>query len=369
MLSIRPVTTLEEFETLAQGWNALLAQTDADIIFLTWQWQYTWAKHYLGQDRLWIILVHNGRGQLVGIAPFYIRRTKAYGVVTVRDLRLLASEGVGSVYLDIIASKKHRRAVLDRIYRYLHEEAGEIWDLVTLSEIPSGSSTIDLWERLVQEAGKVIDVVGTTACPLIDLPAHSEALLDRVGPQARQTIRRKRRRLELAGRVEYERVATIEGLGAALTTFVQLHQTRWTQKGLGGAFANPRFLAFHQEIVKAFGELGWVRFDFLRLDDDPVAGIYGFSYKERYSFYLPGFDPAVLPQSSPGILLLLRCAEEAIGEGHREFDLLRGVVDYKMLWATGLTRCLSLRHYNRHLRTTTLKLLESGRDLVKVAVR
>jgi len=172
-------------------------------------------------------------------------------------------------------------------------------------------------------SGKVIDVVGTTACPLIDLPAHSEALLDRVGPQARQTIRRKRRRLELAGRVEYERVATIEGLGAALTTFVQLHQTRWTQKGLGGAFANPRFLAFHQEIAKAFGELGWVRFDFLRLDDDPVAGIYGFSYKARYSFYLPGFDPAVLPQSSPGILLLLRCAEEAIGEGHREFDLLR----------------------------------------------
>ena len=367
-LSVRAVTTLEEFETLAGPWNALLRQAGVDNVFLTWEWLYTWAKHYLGADRLWIALVYREPDRLVGIAPFFIRRGRAHGI-PLRDLRFLGSDEVCSAYLDFIVSRRDHAAVVSRLYRYLHEEVSAIWDTVTLPEIPAGSSTIDLWDRLIQDAGKVVDVVATTACPVMELPARAEDLTERMGAKARYNLLRSGKRLEQAGRVVYERVASEHEVQEALATFIQLHQKRWVKTAPGGAFASPRFLAFHQEIAKVFSELGWLRLDFLRLNGEAIAGVYGYSYRRRYSFYLPGFDPAVLPRMSPGILLLLRCAGEAVREGDRQFDLLQGVADYKMVWADRLERCLTLRHYNHNVRASAAKLLASGRDAVKALVR
>lgn len=41
----------------------------------------------------------------------------------------------------------------------------------------------------------------------------------------------------------------------------------------------------------------------------------------------------------------------------------------EMVWADRLERGLTLRHYNHHIRTAALKLLDGGRDTVKALVR
>jgi CelD/BcsL family acetyltransferase involved in cellulose biosynthesis len=369
LLSIRTVTTLEEFETLAPRWNALLAQADGDNIFLTWEWLYTWAKHYLGEDRLWIVLVYKDADQLVGIAPLYVRKTKAYGVTTLRDLQFLGTGEVCSQYLDFIIARRYKSAVVSRIYHHLRDEVPEIWDTVTLAEVPAGSSTIDLWDRHIQEDGKVIDVVGTTACPIIHLPVGREDLTERMSGKSRYNLHRNRKRLEQVGRVAYERASSVHDVQEAFQTFVDLHQSRWMKDGLPGKFSSPRFLAFHQETTKIFGGLGQLRLEILRFNREAVAGVYGYSYKGRYSFYLTAFAKAVLPSYSTGTLLLLHCAEAAAREGHREFDLLRGPANYKMIWANELNRCVTLRHYNHHARAAAVKLLASTKDIVKVLVR
>ena len=77
----------------------------------------------------------------------------------------------------------------------------------------------------------------------------------------------------------------------------------------------------------------------------------------------------VAARSSPGILLLFRCVEEAVREGDQEFNLLKGAADYKIAWATGLRRCVTLQYYNRHLRSAAVKALESGKSMIKMLVR
>jgi CelD/BcsL family acetyltransferase involved in cellulose biosynthesis len=72
---------------------------------------------------------------------------------------------------------------------------------------------------------------------------------------------------------------------------------------------------------------------------------------------------------SPGILLLFHRIKEAILEGYEEIDLLRGHDDYKMAWANGLHRCLTIRYYNRHVRAAALKLLEGGKATMKILLR
>src|SRR5207249_928048 len=223
-------------------------ETASDSVFLTWEWLYTWSRHYLEEGQLWIVLVFKN-DELIGIAPFCVR-SRVTGMMTIREMRFLGSEDVGSTHLDFIVRRKHKETVLRAIYRHLHEEAAGAWDLLTLSELPAESSSIDLWELMVGEAGRVMEVAGLTVEPFIDY----------------------RRR------------------------------------------------GFHRDIARAFSDKGWLRLDFLLLSGEPIAGVYGYAYRNRYSFYLPGLNPMVAARSSPGILLLFRCVEEAVREGNQEFN-------------------------------------------------
>ena len=368
--SVRVVTGLEELEALSERWMDLLKETtSADNIFMTWEWQYTWAKYYLGRNTLFTLLVYKSNDHLVGIAPFYIRRTGLLGALTLREIRFLGSKGVGSAYLDFIVAEKHKQIALSEIYRYIHQEGAGSWDILTLSDVPAESSSIDLWQGVVQQAGQVSEVVGMTVCPVIELPERLEDFLGSISRNERYNLQRKRKRLELAGRVTFERASSSREVEKALDSLIELHTVRWKHHDSGGAFGCQRFLMFHRELVQVFGQRGWIHLDFLLGNEERIAGIYGFRYNGRYSYYLPAFDPAIIPQASPGILLLFHCVGETIREGCSQVDLLKGWADYKIAWANRLRRCLTLRHYNTTVRAAGMKLLAGAKDTVKVIVR
>ena len=347
---IRVVRNFEEFLAIADRWHALLKETASDSVFLTWEWLYTWSRHYLEEGQLWIVLVFKN-DELIGIAPFCVR-PRVTGMMTIREMRFLGSEGVGSTHLDFIVRRKHKETVLRAIYRHLHDEAAGAWDLLTLSELPAESSSIDLWELMVGEAGRVMEVAGLTVEPFIDLRDGLEHFLTSLSGNERSNLRRKQRRLD-----------------RAMDVLIQLHQMRWKERGAAGVFGDYRRRVFHRDIARAFSDKGWLRLDFLLLSGEPIAGVYGYAYRNRYSFYLPGLNPMVAARSSPGILLLFRCVEAAVREGNQEFNLLKGAADYKIAWATGLRRCVTLQYYNRHLRSAAVKALESGKSMIKMLVQ
>lgn len=367
--SVRTITRLEDFKALEKEWNDLLQQTAADSIFLTWEWLYTWACHYLGAHRLRILLFSTPNGRLVGIAPFYVHRHKSLGVPSLRELRLLGSWGVGSCCLDVIVPERHKESVLGCLHRYLHEGARGVWDLLTLSDLSTESSTLDLWHGLSQEAGKVSEITAAGSCPVLTLAGGLDAFLRRIGRHERYNVQRKRRRLENAGPVAFERLTSVTDVASGMSAFMELHQMRWTRKGCEGVFGNQRATRFHQEISRLFSEKGWLHLDFLRLNGERIAGIYGMLYRNTYHFYLPGFDPRREPQASPGILLLYHRVERAFEDGCGEIDFLKGRAGYKIAWATAARQEVEVRSYNRTLRAATRKVIESGKSIVKVLVR
>jgi len=367
--SLRVVTTLEEFLTLSDRWNELLRGTASDNIFLTWEWLYTWSKHYLGAYQLWIILVYRGESEIIGIAPLYIRKVKMPAGLTLREMTFLGTEEVCSSYLDFIVSEKNKYEVLHKIYSYLHGDGRRAWDILTLSEVPSETSSIDIFDGFIQKSGQVMEIVETTSCPVIELSGRVEDFLAEISSNERQSLRRKMKCLESIGNVSFYRASSPQEVEKEMDAFVSLHQMRWAQKGSGGSFQSQRFLMFHREIARSISQKGWVHLDFLLFNGEKIAGVYGFLYNGKYSFYLPGFNPSIVPKVSPGRLLLFHCIEKAIYEGCTQFDLLRGLAHYKQAWANGLRRSLTLRHYNNHLRTTAFQLMESGKEMVKVLLR
>lgn len=368
-LTIRAVTSLEEFKGLAQEWEQLLRGMPKHSIFVTWEWQYLWAKHYLGTGRLLILLFLDSQERLVGIAPLYLRTTKVQGVFLMRELRLLGSEAVCSASLDIIASERDKRAVCQSLYRYLFNEARREWDVLTLSDVSAESSTLDHWNDFFNQAGKVGEIVGTTCCPVIRLPGDVAAYRTGLTRTRRYTLQRKRKYLEAGGNAECAHVTGPSEVGDALEIVMTLHRCRWSGGSTGGAFASEASKRFHREAAQVLSERCRVSFDFLLLNNRPIAGIYGFDYEGVYSFYVSGFEPEILPKASPGLLLLSHRIEQAIRDGAHTVDLLHGAEPYKLEWATNLHRLVTVRYYNRHVAAVGLKLLESAKQVAKILVR
>jgi CelD/BcsL family acetyltransferase involved in cellulose biosynthesis len=367
--TIRVVTSLEEFKGLAREWEELLDRVPGHSLFLTWEWLYYWATHHLEDGQLRILLAFDEHECLVGIAPLYLRRTKAQGLISVRELRFLGSEAVCSSYLDFIVQERHKPALLQASTGICSTRRRGEWDILTLSDVPAESSTLDLWNELFDEAGKVGEVVRTTCCPVIRLPEISSTYRAGLGRSRRYTLQRKTKCLQGPGRVEYSRATGPAEVDAAFESLVALHQRRWSPRPGGGVFAHERARQFHRDLVRVLSERGRVSLDLLSLDGRPIAGVYGFVYHGVYYFYLPGFAPDVLPKASPGLLLLYHCIRQAIGDGERMVDLLQGAQPYKLEWSDDIRRSITLRYYNRSVRTVALKLLESGKQAAKILLR
>ena len=305
MITIRVEDTLEGFKNLSERWNSLLVQTSSNNIFLTWEWLYTWTRHYLGNERLFILIACEGNN-IVGIAPLYIRKTNYYGVLKIKQIEFLGTGEVCSSYLDFIVQEKKRKDFVQRVYGFLFKEGRSLWDVFNLAEIPVESSSIDALYEIAQEEGKVIEIVSHTCCPVIKLTSSVEDFLKGISGNERYNLKRKGKRLEGLGHVQYYRELNGD-VQKDMNDFVKLHQMRWDQKGNGGCFNSKRFLNFHEEASGVFSERGWAHLDFLVLDGEKVAGIYGYSYNGRFYFYLPALDPNIFPEVSPGILLLYHC--------------------------------------------------------------
>jgi CelD/BcsL family acetyltransferase involved in cellulose biosynthesis len=84
---------------------------------------------------------------------------------------------------------------------------------------------------------------------------------------------------------------------------------------------------------------GELRISWLTLDGVPVAAEYHLADGEATYAYQGGVEPARLAEE-PGRLSTILCLRQAIEEGHKRFDFLRGDEPYKAHWrATPRAKC------------------------------
>src|SRR4051812_19087445 len=135
-------------------WDALLAGAASNVVFLTWQWQQGWWRHFGGSPdctdcKLHLLVLRaDERGAPVGIAPLFIAReplpeVKLYKRGVLRPER----EGeprrvvqlVGGIdiadYLDVIASPEHLEAVWAATLDYLLDIRDQ-WDAIDFHSLP-----------------------------------------------------------------------------------------------------------------------------------------------------------------------------------------------------------------------------------------
>jgi len=300
---------------LAPEWEALWRRVPAASPFASPAWLLPWWRHFgTGAPR---VAVQRTAGRLSGVLPLYrldepgIRKLLPIGAGTTDHLDALLEPGVAVGPL--------LQAALDRA----RVDGVDACDLI---EVPPGSALHGVapvgWRTHWSEG---------QPCPVLTLPATVAGLADVVPGNTLRKVRMNRNRAARAGgfTIETAGPATVQ---AMLSELVRLHQARWTAQGEAGALSDLAVLACQREAAPALLHAGALRLKTLRIGGVVAAACYTLlAGRDRILFYLSGFD-AAHGFFSPGTLLLASMIEQAITEGRREANFLRGGEAYKYAW-------------------------------------
>lgn len=164
-------------------------------------------------------------------------------------------------------------------------------------------------------------------CPYADLTRHADfpAFFGSLRKSFRKDIVRQQKRLSEAGSVRFRVFEPHESIKAlaALPAFLDAHRHKWPN-----AF-KPE--GFHERIVLEALSEGILHFSEMQLNDKPISWHLGFSYNQRFYYYMPAFleEYGVY---SPGKIHLSFLLEDAYRKGIGIFDFLRGDEEYKKEW-------------------------------------
>jgi hypothetical protein len=245
-------------------------------------------------------------------------------------------------YATILAAPADLPAVADELAAYLADEPSGSdpghpapWDVVDLRRLRCGDPAADILaaafgHREIRE-GWTLNLEREDVCPITHLPEQTEfeVFLSTLDKKARHEIRRKIRRAEAAGEVDFRESTNPL---ADIDAFIDLHQRKWGGAGLfpptpGGEASR----VFIRRLFEAAGPDGPVRLSFLTLDERRIAAGIHVETDDTLMFYNAGIDPDAR-ELSPGVVLTGRYMRHAIETGKRRFDFLRGDEPYKYEW-------------------------------------
>lgn len=325
-LTTSVVARTEDFDALGAEWNTLLEQCSASV-YQSFEWQRIWWKYFGEGNAQLHILVLRRAERVIGIAPFFIETTRTLGVL---PLRKLAFIGQGpSDYLDVLFAKGEEEECAARVAEHLLTQ-NTLFDVIHLEDFSERLPNHSFLYDALKSKGFTIDHFINEYCPRTLLKENWEKTLASFKIDNRREIRRRSRNIHKNFAVEYEIVTDEKAAVEGIEAFMQLHQHKWTKDGHTGAFGDTRSAQFHRELAQAFARRGWLYLAFLRVNGERVATLYCFRFREDLAVYLTGSSKhADVYRFSPGRVLTAYCMEQAVAQGKKVYDFMRGIEPYK----------------------------------------
>ncbi len=312
-----------EFQCMGIAWQECLGKSNADKLFMSWPWVYSWWETWsqvLGLD-LFLLGAFDSNGRLVGIAPFYRRRSYMPVGLRIDRVQIIGnawrvSPTVRTEYCSLILSRDYESQAREAIFQYL---VGGRWDELVLcdsspAEVDSNhcaadsvAGPVDCVRRVVDE-GVCIDTTGTFTDWLKGL-----------GKNTRLKVYNRRRYLEAKRELRFTDVQSPE-LGTFFDLLNDFHLSRW-----GKPAFDQEALLFHKRLLRRLSPDMDAACTLLTVDRRPVSVLYDIvAGGIRYNLQ-SGFQEDLDSKVSLGRLHLGFAIEQAFSmENCSRYDLLAG---------------------------------------------
>lgn len=285
-------------------------------------WMTAWWRHARPRGaELRTIVVRDG-GRPIGIAPFFMRRTAA-GVTRYRVLGARCSARV-----DLLALPGSERPVARAFARCLDRIRPRPGSILF-----DGLRVSSPWPALLATSWPTDRPLGLNSefqVPAPFIPADDggfDGWLSQQSRNFRQSLRRKRRRLEEQGAI-FARVTGQDDLDRSIADLARLHRLRWDGRG-GSRVLLPGVERMLRDAGRALLPLG--RFDIWRIEIDgrSISSHLFLSAGAETTYWLGGFDPE-WARYQPAMLSLVDATEHAFRAGFDRIDLGTGGQPYKL---------------------------------------
>jgi CelD/BcsL family acetyltransferase involved in cellulose biosynthesis len=316
-LTTRILRNPDELRSIAGEWSNLWQECHGATPFQRCQWLLPWIEVF-SPHKLRVIAVWRGEArpaqQLVALAPLLIYPRGSARVLA------LAGGGV-SDYLDALVHPAYLEHALSAIFHCIDELADE-WDVAEFTDLTPSSPLLRMHGYVVHSPHD--------ACPVLSIPAGVSQLSDFIPARQLRNLRNARNRIAQLTDVCIER-ASAATAGEFLDALFQLHSARWNSAGMPGVLCGDRLRDFHLRVVHGLLPGNIVRLYGLRCAGHLIGVLYAIFERSTAYYYLQGFDPE-FAWYSPGTQLIARVVEDALREGKKQVDFLRGREPYKYSW-------------------------------------
>lgn len=220
-----------------------------------------------------------------------------------------------------------------------------------------GEGFRDVWRRILRAAGpidavslkKVPDRLGPITNPLLHLFPLSgrpqadsfqaplsgdyEAFLKTRSKSLVSDTRRKRRRLDREGRVEFRVAGDAAEVERIMDAILVQKSHRFRAIGTVDQFRDPAFAAFYRRLARDEWQGGGAHVSALTVDGTIAAAHFGMVFGDRFYWLMPAFDETRFGRCSPGRLLMHELLRWAFDRKLAVFDFTIGDERYKLDWA------------------------------------
>jgi CelD/BcsL family acetyltransferase involved in cellulose biosynthesis len=324
-LRIVRIKSWDELPELASGWASLLERCPDISVFQTYQWNRSWWDAFGSSGELLLLLCYSG-SQLVGIAPMMETQAHARVWPARREIRFIGSANNASDYCDFLIDRAFPGA-LDVLLNEICINPSQA-DCLHLTNMQGHSATQAAIRRFFRRRQSSFVVERDQVAPCRILGNEPE---DRKATN-KSSLRRHYNWFRKAGDLRFHRCASQSEIYQYLDRFFDQHLARREFAGTYSQFQCPDQRDFFVNLVESLFPQGWLKFDVLLFNGEPLAFHFGFEYRNRFIWYKPTFDVAYANRS-PGEVLIKSLLEDAVNRGLEEFDFTVGSEPFKFRFA------------------------------------
>lgn len=328
-MTIKKITTSEEFEALKIPWQRLFDSAGLRSPFLSWEWMFVWWQTYqikLKNAELNIFCAYKSEA-LQAVLPLFTHQRK--GLIYVQ---FLGTEFESSDYLDLICTEEKKAELFvtflrDPLLKGVLDRA----DILIFNNIKEDSVLFDTYNSLSKQLRNKAYSRISSVCPYISLPQSVEEVLKSLSKNMRSSLKRQRNKLAKNETVQITLLKEPSEIEEGIVHLFRLHSLRFSQKKMSTKFVYDLRGAFHKTMAKIFLSKGWLQFYLIKENDTPVGALYCYRLGGAMMYMQGGFDPAYA-KLALGNQIILRAIGDAIDGEMDVFDFMRGNEPYKKKW-------------------------------------
>jgi CelD/BcsL family acetyltransferase involved in cellulose biosynthesis len=339
---IKVIQDLNEFANLESEWNGLVKSCGRHVPFLCFDWFKIWLKHFLRENKLFILLVYR-RDDLLAIAPFTFKIDKFKGMISIKKIELIGNfhSHVRNIILGNL-SNDAKRLSLGALFHFLQNEYTD-WDVIELDSMPEENIAFSILKEIIAEKGlKQREYFCFGDWFLDGIDSSGDEYLKKRSKNTRSGVRKKKRRMEKLGHLEFRVGTEEEKLDEYLALYEEVRGKSWKHPETDRAFLKEsRFMAAKKQDLK---------FGFLFFNGSPIATLFSI-ISNNTAYLMEVVYDSEFDRFSPGEIIHGEFIKYLIDVDRiTEVDALRGDEPYKESWTPQRRERRGILVFNKNIK-------------------